>query len=271
VESSRIGDLFRAHSNRSTPASEPPGSGETILVTFHSVIVRAAVLPHPPLLVPELVVAEVPEVRAVRRSCVAAARALAQASRRWIAVAPGSGEVAPRAAGTFRGYGVDVRVTLSDDTQGEADPAMPLPGLIAGWLREQAGAQGVRIQLVDPGTTSAECEALGARLAKEADEPVGLLVLGDGSHRHGRRAPGRPDERAEDFEEKVHAALAAADPEALLALDESLARELGAEGRVAWQVLAGAAAGRTWRCERSELMVPFGVGYHVAVWDPDRS
>lgn len=231
-------------------------------------IVRAAVVPHPPLLVPELVVAEVPEVRAVRAACVAAAQSLAQASRRWIAVAPGSGEVGPHAAGTFRGYGVDVRVTLSDNTQGDPDPAMPLPALIAGWLREQAGARGVSVHLVDSDRTPADCAALGERLATEAGEPVGLLVLGDGSHRHGDRAPGRPDDRAPAFEEQVHKALANADPAALLALDSSLARELGADGRVAWQVLAGAAAGRTWRCSHSELMVPFGVGYHVAVWEP---
>jgi aromatic ring-opening dioxygenase LigB subunit len=232
------------------------------------VIVRAAVVPHPPLLVPQLVVADVPEVRAIRRSCVAAARSLAEASRRWIAVGPGSGEVGPLATGTFRGYGVDVRVTLSDDTQGDADPAMPLPALVAAWLRREAGALGVTIHLISPGATSSECRVTGARLAAETGEPVGLLVLGDGSHRHGERAPGRPDDRAPGFEKKVHDALAEADPAALLALDESLAAELGAGGRAAWQVLAGAAEGREWRCGTSELMIPFGVGYHVAVWDP---
>jgi aromatic ring-opening dioxygenase LigB subunit len=232
------------------------------------VIVRAAVVPHPPLLVPELVVGDVPEVREVRRSCVAAARALAEASPRWIAIAPGLGEVGPHASGTFRGYGVDVRITLSDDTHGDPDPSLPLPVLIAGWLREQAGAQGVSVELVDPDTSSSECQALGARIAKAADEPIGLLVLGDGSYRHGERGPGRPDERAPGFDEEVQAALSNADPAALLGLDESLARELGAEGRVAWQVLAGAAAGREWRCQSSELMLPFGVAYHVAVWDP---
>jgi aromatic ring-opening dioxygenase LigB subunit len=232
------------------------------------VIVRAAVVPHPPLLVPELVVADVPEVRAVRRSCVAAARLLAGASRSWIAVAPGSGEVGPYTAGTFRGYGVDVRVTLSDDTQGDADPAMPLPALVAAWLRLQAGALRVNVHLVDPAATTAECRALGVKIANDVDGPVGLLVLGDGSHRHGDRAPGRPDDRAEGFEKDVHDALVNADPDALLALDGSLAAELGADGRAAWQVLAGAAEGRAWRCTASELLVPFGVGYHVAVWDP---
>ncbi|GAB3876839.1 hypothetical protein GCM10029964_024660 [Kibdelosporangium lantanae] len=232
-------------------------------------IARAAVVPHPPLLVPELVVADVPEVRAVRQACVAAARALAAASRRWIAVAAGSGQVGAHSVGTFRGYGVDVRVTLSDDTQGDADPAMPLPALVAGWLREQAGAASVTVYLVDPSTSGSECEAFGRELAKDQDEPVGLLVLGDGSYRVGDRAPGRPDGRAPAFEDQVATALAAADPGALLALDASLAGELGADGRVAWQVLAGAAAGRTWRCVANERMVPFGVGYHVAVWDPE--
>jgi hypothetical protein len=231
------------------------------------VIVRAAVVPHPPLLVPELVVAQLPEVLAVRRSCVAAARALARASRRWIAIGPGSGEVTPHAVGTFRGFGVDVRVALSDDTDGDADPSLPLPALIAGWLREQAGAQGVSVHLAPSDLTGPECRELGARLAAETSEPVGLLVLGDGSYRHGERAPGRPDDRAPGFDDKVHAALAGADPEALLAIDQELATELGADGRVAWQVLAGAAAGQDWKCTMSELMVPFGVAYHVAVWD----
>ncbi|MET0135349.1 MAG: hypothetical protein ABW215_17360 [Kibdelosporangium sp.] len=239
-------------------------------------IVRAAVVPHPPLLVPELVVAEVPEVLAVRRSCVAAARALARASRRWIAVATGSGEVGPGAAGTFGGYGVPVRVALAQGTDSHVDPELPLAALVAGWLREQAGALSVSVHLVSAGATARECLAFGARIATESTSPVGLLVLGDGSNRHGDRAPGRPDERAPGFDQAVHEALKNADAEALLALDADLAGQLGAEGRAAWQVLAGATAGQQWHTTMSELLVPFGVAYHVAVWestvwDPDPS
>jgi hypothetical protein len=266
VESGRIGDWFRAHSNRSTPESEPPGSCRPIRVTFHSVIVRAAVVPYPPLLVPELVVADVPEVCSVRRTCVAAATMLAKGSRRWIAVAPGFGEVADDSAGTFRGFGVDVRVRLDEDTEGDLDPDLPVPVLIAAWLREQARALRVSVHLVAPDATIMECRALAERIADEADGPVGLLVLGDGSPRHGDRAPSRPDDRARGFDDAVHKALANADPEALLALDQQLAAELGAEGRAPWQVLAG--LGGEWTCVKSELMVPYGVAYHVAVWDP---
>ncbi|MFC0112964.1 class III extradiol dioxygenase subunit B-like domain-containing protein [Kibdelosporangium aridum] len=228
-------------------------------------IVRAAVVPYPPLLVPELVVADVPEVSEVRRACVAAVRSLAASSRRWIAVAPGFGEVAGDAAGSFRGFGVDVRVRLNENTEGDFDPELPLPILIAAWLREQAGAQVVSVQLVSPSATGAECRALGARLAEGENSPVGLLVLGDGSPRHGERAPLRPDPRAPDFDNEVHTAFENADTEALLGLDEGLAADLGVPGRAAWQVLAGTGSG--WRCVTSELMVPFGVGYHVAVWD----
>jgi hypothetical protein len=234
------------------------------------VISHVAVLPLPPLLVPELVVADVPEVAAVRRSCLAAAHRLARASRRWIAVGPGHGRVEPDAVGTFKGYGVDVRVALSDGAAAPVDPTMPLSGLIAGWLRMQVGVRQVSLHLIDPGASAERCRAVGARIAAEADEPVGLLVLGDGSHRHGDRAPGRPDPRAAGFDDGVRAALAAVDRDALLALDESEAGELGADGRVAWQALAGATEtnGQAWRCTTSELMVPFGVAYHVAVWEP---
>nr|WP_225955370.1 hypothetical protein [Kibdelosporangium phytohabitans] len=217
-------------------------------------------------MVPELVVADVPEVAGVRRACVAAARRLAAGSRRWIAVAPGFGEVAGDAVGTFAGFGADVAVRLNEDTEGDLDPDLPLPVLIAGWLREQAGVRDVSIQLVPPGATSEQCRALGGHLADSSNDPIGLLVLGDGSPKHGERAPGRPDARAGEFDNTVQKALRDADAAALLALDPELAADLGAEGRPAWQVLAGLPG--EWRCVTSELMVPFGVAYHVAVWDP---
>lgn len=229
-------------------------------------IVRAAVVPYPPLLIPELVVADVPEVRSVRRTCVAAASLLAQRSPRWIAIAPGFGEVADDSAGTFRGFGADVRVRLDEDTEGDLDPNLPLPVLIAAWLREQARALRVSVHLVAPDATILECRALAEVVANEADGPVGLLILGDGSPRHGDRAPARPDERAPGFDDAVHKALANADPEALLTLDHQLAAELGVEGRAPWQVLAG--LGGEWKCIKSDLQMPYGVAYHVAVWDP---
>jgi hypothetical protein len=238
------------------------------------VIERVAVAPHPPLLVPELVVADDPDVRQVRDACLAVAAELAAAALRWVAVGAdpaGPRVLGPDAAGTFLGYGVDVVTRLSAN-ETTPDPAMPLPALVAGWLRAQAGAEQVPVHLVADGLPPGECRAYGERLAAGCTEPVGLLVLGDGSHRHGERAVGRPDPRATAFDDAVHAALAAADPDALLALDPDLAAELGAAGRAPWQVLAGAVAadGRRWKSTDARCLVPFGVAYHVAVWEPVR-
>ncbi|MEU4802460.1 class III extradiol dioxygenase subunit B-like domain-containing protein [Actinosynnema sp. NPDC023587] len=224
-------------------------------------ISRVAVVPHPPLLVPELVSGAVAETAAVRTACLAAARELAAHDVDWTAVAvdPSGPRTLADSAGSFRGFGVDVPVALSGRPS-SVDPSLPLPALVAGWLREHAGARSVRLHLVPPDLSPAECVSFGSQLPGRA-----LLVLGDGSHRHGERAVGRPDDRAGPFDEAVRAALATADVAALRSLDPALADELGARGRAAWQVLAGVPG--AWRCTRSELLVPFGVGYHVAVWE----
>lgn len=232
-------------------------------------IIRAAILPHPPLLVPELVGNVRTRTEPVRAACVGAAVRLAAAAADWVAVAadPAGPVTLPAGAcGSFAGYGVDVPVTLDPTRDPAPDPLLPLPALVAGWLREQAGARRVTVHLVPPDLSPDECRRVGADLAAGAD-PVGLLVLADGANRHPGAAA-RPDDRAGPFDMGIAAALAAADPGALLAVDPGVAAELGAQGRAAWQVLAGAAlAGGRWTGDLRYSGQPFGVAYHVAVWD----
>jgi hypothetical protein len=240
------------------------------------VIIRASVVPHPPLLVPELVGSAIAPTEAVRAASVAAARRLADVAGDWVAVAAdpsGPVTVDPSARGSFAGYGVDVPVSLgSTPNDIPPDPVLPLPALVAGWLRAAVGADRVRVHIVEPNRSAADCRRTGAELAAAlaGPAPVGLLVLGDGANRHTDRAPARPDARAGDFDGRVRAALAAPDPAALLDLDVDLAAELGAVGRAAWQVLAGVAlsVGRPWTADLLYSDQPFGVAYHVAVWDP---
>jgi aromatic ring-opening dioxygenase LigB subunit len=234
------------------------------------VIVGVAVVPHPPLLVPELVAGAVAETAAVRHACVAAGRRLAAVSRHWLAIAGDPdfhGLTSADAVGTFGGYGVDKIVSLAaDGGVDEVDPDLPLPVLVAGWLREQAGAAEVVVQTIDPSGSVNDSKRVGERLARQ-DRPVGLLVLGDGSNRHPGPS-GHPDPRAVTYDAGVRDALARADLDALLGLDVDLAAELAVSGRAAWQALAGAAAGRSWRPELLYSDAPFGVGYHVACWEP---
>jgi hypothetical protein len=232
------------------------------------VISRVAVVPHPPLLVPELTSGAAAETEPLRAACLAVAGELAASASRWVAVAADAGGPARHAGevtGSFRGFGVDVRVSLTGGATGDPRP-LPLPVLVAGWLRERAGADAVEVHLVPLDLSAGECAAAGRALAAAETGPVGLLVLGDGSCRHGENAVGRPDDRAPAYDAAVHAALAAADPEALLRLDAGLGAELDAGGRAAWQVLAGAAGDTPWRCDRAEFLAPFGVGYHLALW-----
>lgn len=239
-----------------------------------------ALVPHPPLLVPELVGYAAAETAPLRDACEAATKRLVAAGARvWVAVAAdGSGprRVPPPATGTFAGYGVDVPVALAPNEPIAAEaigPGMPLPMLVAGWLRGRVAPEvTVHGEVLAPSTPAADCAALGQELVDGLTGPVGLLVLGDGSCRHPAPGAGRVDERAAPFDAGVRNALADADTAALLAMDERLAGELGVTGRPAWQLLAGAVerTGARWHGELLYSAAPYGVGYHVAVWEPDR-
>ncbi|WP_326835401.1 hypothetical protein VSH64_10800 [Amycolatopsis rhabdoformis] len=237
-----------------------------------TVLAAAVVVPHPPLLVPELTQGAAPLSEPVRRACIAAARELAGATTRWRAVATwptGPRRLPPESSGTFAPFGVDVRVRLSRDGDGPVEDDLPLPALVAGWLRGQAGADRVTVDLQPPDLSAERRRAWGADLAATA-EPTGLLVLGDGSTRHSDRGPELRDDRADGFDQHVHDLFKRADAQGLLDLDPGLAAELGARGRAAWACLGGAilADGRPWQARSAEMFLPFGVAYHVVVLAP---
>lgn len=226
-------------------------------------ITHVAVVPQTPLLVPSLSPGTDPDLASLRAACLSAVRRLGP---HWVAVGSHAEEltVAPPSAGSFRGYGVGVPVSLSAVAPADGSrPGLPLPALIAGWLREQAGAESVEVRLLGAATDPAGCVRVGEDL--DGAGPSALLVLGDGSNRHGPAAPGSADERAAGFDDAVAKALATADAEALFALDQGLAAQLGASGCAPWQVLAGLGDG--WRGDLLYSAAPFGVAYHVAVWE----
>lgn len=210
---------------------------------------------------------------AVRKSAVEAARALAEVASTWVALGAGDPTRSGH-TGSFAGFGPDLVVSLGP-LAGEASTDMPLPLLVAGWLRGQAEPDRITVspELIAPGTSRAGCTSCGRELAgrlrgRSGGDPVGLLVLGDGSAKHGTAAPGYADDRAPAFESVLAAALATADLDALDALDPRLCTELAVSGREPWQAAAAVAreAG-AWRAETMYFGTPLGVGYHVVVWD----
>ncbi|WP_413103569.1 class III extradiol dioxygenase subunit B-like domain-containing protein [Streptomyces sp. Inha503] len=272
-------------------------------------LIAAAVCPCPPLLVPEVAAGAAPELDGLRAECFEVIHALAAARpERLIVVGPadraGRGPHAQGAAGTFRGFGVEVDVRLAapvmerraaptterraalaterraapateDRASGGEDapdggPSRSLPTSLAvgAWLLEHAGWDpAVPVEGLGVGEPLAaeRCIEVGRELAGRA-ERVALLVMGDGTACRTLKAPGYLDERAAAFDAEVARALAAADTGALAALDEELAYELKAAGRAPLQVLAGAGEGARLKGELRYDEAPYGVGYFVASW-----
>ncbi|MBF6174008.1 hypothetical protein [Nocardia blacklockiae] len=244
----------------------------------------AVLIPSPPVLVPELCggrpvvdpghpAAAVPELRdAVLR----AGRTLAGLASRWTVVGTGAADaiVEADAIGTFRGFGVDVRVALSVDSGVGVDPSMPLAALLGGWLRGQVAPDAVaEARIVDAAAGGQYCGEVGAKLRRELDassRECGVLVVADGAATLSTRAPGYLDARAEGVQAELDRALAAGDLDALSALDERLCAELDVSGRAAFQVLAGLfdADDAAPAVETLYSAAPFGVGYQVSVWRP---
>lgn len=223
-------------------------------------LISVAVCPHPPLLAPELAQGAAGELEGLRSACDLAVRRMLTAEPEVVVVVGAAPQEAGYASlsGSLRRYGVPA----------PAHPAaeLPLSLVIGGWLLERAGTTVPRRGLGVPADApTTRCLALGQQLAASG-ERIGLLVMGDGSARRTDKAPGHHDPRAADFDAAVATALGTADTGALAKLDPELGDELMAAGRAAWQVLGGAADGRSWRAALHYDDAPYGVGYLVASW-----
>ena len=228
-------------------------------------LIAAAVCPHPPLLVPEVTGASDPaasELDRLRTACRDAVAVLIGAAPDLLVVAGGAGqttEYPPGPGGSLRDFGVPFTVG--------ADPVLPLSLTIGKWLL--AGVvpprPPVTWQGIASGTATADCLSLGEKLAALAPR-VALLAMGDGPGRRARGVPGATDPGADGYDRQVTAALAAADPGALAALDPGRDQELFVAGRAAWQVLAGAASAGAFTADLRYAAAPFEVSYYVATW-----
>lgn len=220
------------------------------------VLTAAALVPTPPLLVPEVAGGSAGRDDDLRDACDAAlAVLLASGAERLVVLA--AAEVTGPVDGTWdwRGFGV----------ASPARPAaarLPLGLAIGSWLLDRAGDRRPRTAF---GVAPADAARAGARLV--AGAPTGLLVCGDGSARRDEKAPGHLDPRAGPFDERCGSALASGDPGEVLRLDADLGRALLSTGVPAWWALAGA-AGAACTAELTYTAAPYGVGYVVGTWLP---
>lgn len=232
-------------------------------VSVDAVLTAIAIIPSAPVLVPELAGAAASEIADLRRAVFAAAAALPD---RWIAVGVGPADavIGRCGAGSFGGYGVDLRVGLSPQAFGVA--AMPLCALMTGWVRTRvrpAAQAEVRVFAADHDGEAARLGGRGLRVEiDKAAGPVGVLVVADGANTLTEKAPGGHDPGGADIQRALDDALADCDAAALTRLPASIT------GRVAFQVLAGMAESPPRSAKELYRGAPYGVGYWAGVWQP---
>jgi hypothetical protein len=234
-------------------------------------LIAAAVCPHPPLLIPAATGAPGggdAELDRLRAACHQVVAALLTGRPDLIVVAGGAGrtaEYSPDTPGRLHDFGVPFTVGRG----GQDAPALPLSLTIGKWLLSRADPRANAPRAawwgIASDTPPAECLQLGEKLAALAPR-VALLAMGDGPSRRARAAPDAADPEADRYDDQVAAALAAADPAALAALDPGQDRPLHIAGRAAWQVLAGAAGQDAFHAELRYAGAPFEVSYVVASW-----
>lgn len=223
-----------------------------------------AIVPSAPVLVPELAGTAAAEVADLVAATLAAAAMLPD---RWvvIGVGPDDDVLSPDVVGTFAGFGADVRVRLSPQSDEAAPPmALPVCALLAGWVRGQAQPHAtaqVRVYRADHDADTAL--SLGTHLRGEIDrlaEPVGVLVVADGANTLTPAAPGGHDPDNDDAQQALDDALAGGDIAALRSLPRQIL------GRVAFQVLAGLAEPGPRSAKELYRGAPYGVGYFAGAW-----
>ena len=242
-------------------------------------------VPATPLLVPRMGGAAAAETEELRRAVLAAVGSVAGPATAWTVLETGPVDSAQTTAlsgaGSFGAYGLDEPVWFGpgaapEDPTGPRDRTVALPGLIAGWLRGELGAQAeLDLVQVPVDAEPAQCAQLGAeldeRFADEKDRRI-VLVVADGPDSLTPQAPGalHPDAAAVDA--VVAEAIASGDHEVLAGLDTARAAEVGLEGRAPWQAAAALATARAARTVVPMISgygfhcAPYGVGYHVGVW-----
>ena len=247
--------------------------------------VAAAVLPHPPLLVPELAGEAAPELDPLRAACREALGTVVAATDLTVVVGDGPvwGIPEPSAPGSFAPYGADVEVTLPALTGIDLPEALPAPArlpdlplslavaaqLLAGLDRPPASLFAATVPTsLGPKAAAAVGRALtdASRIGRTRGGRVGLVAMADLSACRTDRAPGSFRAAAAEFDASVAEALGTGKPGRLLDLDPAVAADLMVAGRVPLQVLAGAFEAAP--AVHGQVLyedAPYGVGYLVAL------
>lgn len=221
-------------------------------------IISAALCPCAPLLARELTGRD-PVAPALRESCAAAvSKMLRGMPDIVVVVGPASSTETWPATSQWSTSSFQGRAGPKDT------PALPLSLGLGAMLIDDTDYQGpIVMHTVGQHEPVTKCVEIGADIRDSGDR-VGLLVMADGSCCRSATGPRYIDERAILFDSEIERAIRSANLGALLDVDPKIAHELLAQGRSAWQVLAGATRGQEYDTKILYSDAPFGVAYLVA-------
>lgn len=264
-------------------------------------VVRGILVPHPPILMPQVGRGEEQKLAATTQAYRQAAQFAAQAKpdtlvvlsphaemyADWFHISPGSG-----ASGSLARFGApQVRLSVKYDepfaaalcaaaaqenfpagTEGERDPELDHASLIPlSFLREAFGGtlpNVVRIGL--SGFGPLEHYRLGmliSRCAQQLDRRVCVVASGDLSHRLKADGPYGYAPEGPQYDERVLRLAQDADFGALFDFPQQLCDKAGECGHRSLVILAGCCEGRAVQARKLSYEGPFGVGYGVCLFE----
>ncbi len=265
-------------------------------------VCNAVMVPHPPILLPEIGRGEEKKIAATAESYRAAARFVAAAEPEtllvlsphaelyadWFHIAPGDGARGDLARFAAPGVRFDVRydtafvsalcaAAAGEDfpagTEGERSPELDHGTMVPLYfLREAFG--GALPPLVRVGLSGLPLTAhyrLGM-LLRETAERLGrrVSVIGSGDLSHRLKKDGPYGYRAEgpEYDERIMDVMGRAAFGELFAFDESFCERAGECGHRSFAILAGCFDGTAVSAQRLTHEGPFGVGYGVCLFTP---
>lgn len=122
-----------------------------------------------------------------------------------------------------------------------------------------------------PLVTHYEFGKLLARLAEQRNKRIAIVASGDLSHRLIPEAPAGYDPQGEVFDKKIQDGVLAMDANSILNMDEDLIEHAGECGLRSITILMGALDGLKVKPEVLSYEGPFGVGYMVASFEIDEA
>ncbi|TDP42471.1 hypothetical protein DFR75_1011583 [Nocardia ignorata] len=257
-------------------------------------LISAAVCPHPPALIPAVGGAAAAELDGLRAACIESIRRLrvpkfGAESDGWavstseefhsdptlpdLLVIVGCDETttayeSTKTFGSLRRYGIAWDWDIAWCRDDLSSLPLPLSLSVGVWLLTAHGPTGMFSRRVDYQSISfdasaEECAISGKDLAAQ-EANVAMLVVGEAAPLE--QPTTHTAIRAADYNDALTRAFAQVDTTALSQLDPVESQTLKATGRAAWQVLAGAAAGRELEGHVLTDSASHNRGFVVASW-----